>query len=491
LRYTNGTGQELKNVYLNLSYPAHFELQELAYGEEPAEGGVVALGNLPPDVVGSVKIRGIMFGDVGGEQIFEAKMTFTYGEKNRGGEKTTRYVFSPSKSVLALSLEIPEKIVAGQNFTGRIVYENTGEFSLLRIKVRPEWPDGFNFVSQSPTDWNILEVAAGEKGYLAFTGAPAAGVESLKMSFVPSFVFGNDEYKQEILKQEIIVVQPQIKISHGLETASVAPGNVLKAVVKYENIEGAPIYNVKISLSSDSPLAGSISETIVGTLAGHASGEIEIKINLLPTITQSATSIYEHLSLDTRATASYTIEDEVAATPVNVRGTKLETPITTPVVFHSFGRYATENGDQLGRGPLPPTVGEETKYWIFWNVSGTTNEIKNLSIGGELPQGVAFTGRQTVSLGSAVTYDATNKSISWKIDEVAPTFPPSAKIVGAAFEVAITPTENQLGTSPTLISNISLSGTDGWTGAWITATGSDVTTNLPGDLMADGLGTVE
>ncbi|MFA6131760.1 MAG: hypothetical protein WC702_01665 [Patescibacteria group bacterium] len=490
LRYTNGTGQELKNVYLNLSYPAHFTLQELANGETPVENNAIALGNLSPDAVGSVKIRGIMFGDVGGEQVFEAKMTFTYGEKNRQGEKISRHAFSPTRSVLALSLEIPEKIVAGQNFTGQIVYKNTGEFALPQIKVQPEWPDNFGFVSLSPSNWTVPTVAAGEEGRLTFVGAPAAGAEKLSLVFVPSFVFGADEYKQETLKQDIAVVQPQIKVSHSIEATSVSPGNTLKAVIKYENIEDTPIYNVKISLSSNSPFAGSATETIVGTLAGHTSGETEVTIKLRPSIAQSETSIYEHLNLDSRATAFYTIEGTPLSSFIPVYGTKLETPITTPIVFHSSGRYATERGDQLGRGPLPPIVGEETKYWIFWNISGTTNEINNLSITGELPANVAFTGRQTVSTGSAVTYDETTKTVSWKTSKITPSFSPSAKIIGAAFEVAIIPSENQVGTSPTLISNVLLSGTDDWTGAWVTAAGNYVTTNLPGDLLANGLGVV-
>lgn len=490
IRYTNGTGQELKNVYLNLSYPAHFQLQELASGETPTESNTISLGNLLPDAVGSIKIRGIMFGDVGGEQIFESKMTFSYGEKNHSGEKISRHTFSPTRSVLALSLEIPEKIVAGQNFTGSIVYKNTGEFALPEIKIQPEWPDNFDLVSLSPKNWSASSIAAGEEGRVTFTGTPEAGAENLSLSFTPSFVFGSDEYKQEILKQEVAVVQPQIKVSHSIDATSASPGGTLKTIVKYENTGDTPVYDVEISLSSNSPFMSSVTKPAIAVIMGHTSGETEVDIKLRSSIAQSTTSVYEHLTIDTKATASYKMEDNSTSSPVSVYGAPISTPLTTPISFRSFGRYATEQGDQLGRGPLPPMVGEETKYWIFWNISGTTNEIKNLSITGELPAGVTFTGRQTVSEGSAVTYDESTKTVSWKTDEIGSTFSPSAKIIGAAFEVAITPSENQVKTSPTLISNVLLSGTDGWTNAWVTASGASVTTNLPGDILADGLGVV-
>ena len=33
-----------------------------------------------------------------------------------------------------------------------------------------------------------------------------------------------------------------------------------------------------------------------------------------------------------------------------------------------YPMYYAPTGDQLGRGPLPPKVGETTKYWIFCEV---------------------------------------------------------------------------------------------------------------------------
>jgi len=100
---------------------------------------------------------------------------------------------------------------------------------------------------------------------------------------------------------------------------------------------------------------------------------------------------------------------------------------------------------------------------------------------------VIFTGRQTVSEGAAVIYNSNSQTVTWKIDKLPTTFSSTAKTIGVAFEVGLTPTIEQVGQTPTLISNITASGTDAWTGAWVTASGSSVTTNLPGDLMAGGL----
>lgn len=491
IRYTNGTGEELRNVFLTLSYPAHFQLQELIAGETPVEGSTVALGDLAPGTVGAIKIKGIMFGDVGGEQIFKTKMTFNYGQKNKSAEKEAQHTFSPCRSVLQLSLAVPEKIIASQSFTGNIIYKNTGENDLPEIIIKPEWPENFLLLSMNPPAWKTPAIKAGAEGKLEFIGIPQAGAEKLNFSFYPSFIFGDDESKQETLKQEITVIQPQVEISHSVDAASAKPGGSLKTIVRYKNTGPAPIYDLTINIASESPFAVLGQKQVIGKLEAGESGEKEIFLKLYSTISQSETTSYEHLNLDTSTVASYKIEDQENAQTVTVYGTKISTPLTSPITLKSFGRYASEQGDQLGRGPLPPIVGEETKYWIFWNVSGTTNEINNLIVSGQLPTNVTFTGRQTVSAGSAITYDAATRTVNWKNESVTTTFSPSAKILGAAFEVAITPTDDQIGTSPLLISNILLSGTDNWTGAWLTASGTSVSTNLPNDIMAKDLGLVE
>lgn len=490
IRYTNGTGQELKNVFLQLTYPAHFQLQELFADETPTESNALSLGNLAPEATGSIKIRGIMFGDVGGEQTFESKITFTYGQKERAGQKISQHVFRPASSVLKLALQMPEKIVASQTFTGRVVYKNTGEFDLPETNIQPTWPEKFNLISLSPTAWNLPAVKAGEEKTVEFTGSAENGAENLFFTFRPSFVFGNDEYKQEKLEQEVSIIQPQLKISHSVDSSTAKPEGVLKTMVKYENIGETPIYNVELFISSDSPFINDDTKWTIGTILPLASGEKEVAIKLKSSISQSETSIHEHLNLETTAAAYYQTEESDSAQKITTFGSIVSTPLITPIKLNSFGRYASDRGDQLGRGPLPPVVDDTTKYWIFWNVLETTNEIKNLTITGQLPENVEFTGRQTVSEGKAVTYDSATKIVSWQIDQLDPTFPPLAQTAGVAFEVSITPTAKQIGQTPTLISNITASGTDGWTNAWITTSGAPVTTDLPNDLMAAGLGEV-
>jgi hypothetical protein len=399
----------------------------------------------------------------------------------------------PSRSALVLALELPEKLIAYQTFQGTITYKNTGPVDFPTIGVEPEWPEGFTLLTSSPARtggvWSLPAVPSGEEGAVTFTGRIFTNPESVTFAFHPSFVFGEDRYRQDTLVHNAPIVPPQVTVTHSIATGSVHPGGTLVATVSYENTGDAPVYDLVLTLQEDSPFITRVPTASIGTLPPQGSGKVRIEAPVRSSIAQSEISAYEHLDVMTRAQASYRLGEPTASQQVVSIGREITSPLTSPISLSSFGRYASEQGDQLGRGPLPPVVGEETKYWIFWSVSGTTNELSNVNIVGHLPAGVSFTGRQTVSVGDAVRVDT--DTMSWSAASLQPTFAPNAKIVGVAFEVAITPTESQIGTTPTLLSDVRLTALDARTGALITASGAVVTTNLPGDTMAAGRGVVE
>lgn len=494
IRYTNGTDEELRNVNLVLQFPDHFVRQEVSSGDTLIEGNDVAIGTLEPGAQGNIKIRGVMFGDVGGEQTFHTLMTFVHGKNDTNDQKISDQSFSPSRSALALDLLLPEQLVASQTIPGTITYKNTSDTDFPDLTIEPHWPDGFTYVSSSVplTDgvWTVPAIKAGDEGQVDFTGTLAPDGTSASFSFSPSFSFADARYKQDTLTQSVGVVPPQVQVSHSVDATSVNPGGTVLAHVHYENTGDTAVTGLTLTIDAASPFAKTPSTVDIGTLAPGASGDADVTIGMRSSIQQSDTTTYENLDLTTRAKASYVIGEDGKTQTVVVEGDPIATPITTPVVLSSFGRYATETGDQLGRGPLPPTVGEETKYWMFWNVAGTINGLTNVLISGHLPSGVAFAAPGPVSQGEPVSFDPDTNTVTWTASQMDSTFAPGAKIVGIAFEVSVTPTDAQVGTSPTLLSNVTLTATDMRTGAIVTAGGAAVTTNLPNDTMAAGLGNV-
>ena len=187
IRFDNRTGEELRDVRLSVAFPEHFRLLEDPDNDvNPEDPEITAaetheeltLGTVPVDGIESIKIRGVMFGDVGGEQSFTSTMAFAHGEHDVRGTKTDTRTFSPSRSTLKLSLEVPDKIVAAQPIEGTITYQNAGEIDFPEITVAPRWPDGFTFSSANATlgtnGFRLPGITAGSSGTFTFRGTLGA-----------------------------------------------------------------------------------------------------------------------------------------------------------------------------------------------------------------------------------------------------------------------------------------------------------------------------
>ncbi len=501
IRYTNETEQELRNIRLAFTYPNHFLLQEIDHNGE-AVGGEITVDSLPVGDSGSVRIRGVMFGEVGGEQQFMSEMSFVYGEEyDKAGRKADTFTFSPASSTLSLELVLPEKVVSMQELEGMIRYTNTGEIDFPSISIEPTWPEEFSYygadVSLSNNRFQLPAITAGESGEMTFRGYLGDVGEEVLFIFAPFFSFETIEYQQNILEHVSEVIPPQLELHQSIDASSLVPGSNMRVDISYTNTGETDVSGVSLGFESDSVFL-SESQIIVdetdypelSVVGPGESGTVTLTAPLRSWISQSETDIYEAIELETTTLAQYVIEDGTGQ-EIETRGPGVSAIVTTPIVFESFGRFAAASGDQLGRGPLPPRVGLETKYWVFWHVSNTTNPIENLRIEGTLGENVSFTGRQTVSTGDAVEFDPATGEVYWEAGSIDTTMSPLSKTVGVAFEVGITPTEDQAGTEPYLLSNIFLSGTDATTGVSVSRYGSAISTDLPTDAMAAGKSEVQ
>src|SRR3989339_35647 len=487
IRYTNETNEELHNVTLTVKYPEHFLLQEVLSEEEIVDEGVISLGTIPVGGTGSIKITGVIFGDVGGEQTFQSKMTFVHGENKEIGYKTSEHTFSPSGSTLHLSLSLPEQLIAYQEVSGAITYENTGIIDFPTISVVPQWPDGFSLSSSNPLlengRFSLPSIQAGEKGEMTFTGYLGEIENEVSFIFSPSFTFGNTHYAQETLKQTSPVLPPQLSINHTIDRDSLRPGSEVNITIHYENIGESSLTNVQIGFETESPffteknyLVDQTTYPELTEILPGQSGDVIVKTKTRSSLMQSEAR-EEISTVKTQAIAIYVLGENTGQTILN-KGTLISSLMTTPLVLESFARYSLPSGDQLGRGPLPPQVGAETKYWIFWHVTGTINPLSTIELSGILPENVRFTGRQTVSQNGGVSYDEVTRTITWTSDRLLPTLFADSTVVGIAFEVGITPTEDQIGSSPYLINDIQITGVDETTGLFVSAGGASATTNL-------------
>ena len=119
---------------------------------------------------------------------------------------------------------------------------------------------------------------------------------------------------------------------------------------------------------------------------------------------------------------------------------------------------------------------QATTYTVLWVVTNTVNDVGGATVTAILPSYVTFTGKMTPTDGS-LAYDATSHTVTWKIGNV-PSGALGSSALQAAFQVSLTPSSSQVQTSPILVGNQTLVGTDRFTSTQVgnTADALDIET---------------
>ena len=133
---------------------------------------------------------------------------------------------------------------------------------------------------------------------------------------------------------------------------------------------------------------------------------------------------------------------------------------------------------------LAAAVPSATRYWIFASLGTGATELQGGTLSFSLPNGVAWTGRAAATVGADPVIEG--ERLVWRTGTVAPHAGVLFEAPSSSFEVALTPSAAQVGTSPLLVSQIAFTGTDAWTGANLSSDQPGLTTQLPGDSGIEG-----
>jgi hypothetical protein len=142
-------------------------------------------------------------------------------------------------------------------------------------------------------------------------------------------------------------------------------------------------------------------------------------------------------------------------------------------LVHSIGAFADS-------GPWPPVPNKPTTYTVVLSMTNTVNDVGGATASMILPEYVTFTGQTSPNDGS-VTYDETTRTVTWKESNVPAGTGVKTSPLVAAFQISYTPSVTQSGTSPVLVGNQTLVGTDRFTSAQVGSVAPALTTETVSD----------
>lgn len=497
--YKNKSTQMLSNGNVSFDLPTGFIFDKANPAEKyQASNRTFVLASLPPGASGKVSVGGWFYNNSDEKVLTAAHLSYKQEARDVLEQKVTQMFTTPRDSVLTTTITAPQEIVNGGSTEVKITVTNTGEKPLENISLALGLPPG-NVAAKDgavieKNTWNVGKILAPQStSVLSFTFTPNNLPKDTEATFsaTPQIKIGSSTFVLSRATNHVWkVFSPDVQFSARFEnTEALAPGKNVTANIVIKNNGNISLSDAVVTI----PLANFVdskrlTEINRGTLdknGFHISSKqvaslLEIapgKEIALPVIIPLKT-VLEGTDVVVKLQPTFSSQLKNIGGGFTDRASTQEIKIGTKISLDASVRYYTIEGDQLGRGPLPPRVGKETKYAAIVRVSNSTSKVESVRFTADLPAHIQWTGKTSVSSGKEPIFDAASGRVSWSTLSLAP-----GETASIFMELSLTPEATQVGTTPIILKNISVSGTDTFIQEAVSARFRDLDTSLPNDAI--------
>jgi hypothetical protein len=504
---TNHNPAAISNTDITLTFPDGTRSADDV--TQPLVRYTNSLGTIAAGGNDTQTVQAVLFGSA--NQTVTIPVTFEYHTANSDAlfTKEQDYTFTITSAPLAITVNTVSSIATGQPLGIAVAVRSNATTVLNNIAVVATYPPGFtpNSSANATTSnsyFNIGTLQPGQEKDFTIEGT-LSGTDNTQLAF--DFTVGTAAtdgtptlgvaYASQ--EAQVTLEKPFLATSLSLNNANTNPiivsaGQPISGVISWVNSVSSAITNgvVTIQLSGNALNPSSVttpdgfynsssqtlsfdgqSEPSLATLnAGDAgTGSFTLytltgnALNTLrmPTIMLTVSVAGQHSGNGTTETIHNTLTQKIEL------ATNL---VLTSSVVH-------KNGPFPNTGAQPPVVGQPTTYTVLWGVTNNLNAVGGATVTAIVPTYVTFTGQVTPSDGS-LTYNATTHAVTWKIGNI-PAGTVGASALQAAFQVSLTPSATQAQTSPILIGNQTLTGTDRFTNTQVGNTADALDIETPTD----------
>lgn len=524
LKYHNTTNIAVNQAEIAAKYPDNFIF--ISSDPEPVEGkkNVWQLGTLGPGHQEQVRIKGVMVGPQGDTGIILGNMSYVPENFSSSFSKESSITtiindigidFKFDRVSSAYIDEETEVLIRYQAReesyidSFRLVMDQQENVSLLPLESDDE--NSASAEEVRPGVWTINEVTQEEKVIpLRFKFTEKKSEEQgIKLHFQQSpnngvyYDFFEKEIPFDILKSDLNLT---LIMNGSRDDQGINLGERLNYSLVYSNRGETTMHDVVIMavLESDfldwttleNPLEGKekgntltwSKEEIPGLeeLEPREEGTIDFSIQVMdpdevePGQDYSVTGYTQY-----RISGSATSTDDLAEEGDN-KSNVIVGKINSDLKLEEKVLYFNEDNVPVGTGPHPPKVGQETSYKIYWKISNSLHELKDLEVRASLPGHVEWNDKSAVSAGS-IEYLADSHEVVWHVGRL----PISVDEANGEFSVSITPQEEDKNKLMVLVPQTTATATDSQTEEEMSVSVSAQTTKLEDDDIASGDGIVQ
>lgn len=524
--WRNPLDRPLSDAVVRINLPPDFE--PTAIDPRPSGGTMEwSLGDIAARGFGRMTIRGVFSGAVGGSGAVQAVGSVRPEGGGDSVEAVDTVRVQYARSVLSGTASIPGPVVAGDRSTLSYEIRNDGAAPLAGLYAFVNLPEGFVVDASAVSGTSAFadidggravrfalpELSPGKAISVSVPGvfpAGSAGDVALGASagrlaadghFIPMqkasasvsvlggdlslklVVNGSDKPRSALFGERLQVALGYQNLSPEalrdvrfriqavpLESATRTTATAAAMLVDWMRIEGP-------SGTKAMPLQAAWAKGTPGwieRLFAQQDGILEFSLPVAGPASSTASAFR------LQADATFVL----ASSTRTVRSAPVDVAVVSDVALSAEARYFSEEGAPIGKGPLPPTVGQGTEYVVNWALAKKVHGLRGVRVSASLPKGVAFVEAATTTAG---TVSSGNGTVQWEIPE----FRTADALAEASFRIRLTPEAGDAGRFAALLGASELAAKDMDANWDIARRAPALTTDLSNDESARGKGVVK
>ncbi len=541
LKYTNSEDIDLTNTNLEVYLPNGFIFDNASITPEIKESDTNSgfsniktwrLDDIKQNETKSLTIEGKLIGNINSKQTISATLSYIPSNFSSEFQKTISFNTEINDSLLELDLEYSKQTANEDEteFNFKII-NNSNEIDLSDIELEFNYPEEFTLLRSQIIDprdnqdqlieedldnneiktqkiWaidnllyqNDLQIKLQGKFDVHESTAVDLGIKlKLRGPDNEYFVQRDERITIDIIKGELLT---NLIVQGSNQNKAVNFEDRLSFLLNIQNKSKTTLGDLKVRAVIDSKLLdwSSLDDSNDGLLE---SGQILWTKDQIPELAvlfpEEEIDIMFQIDLkDYQSVKKYNSDDlqirsffeaqinkiDNQNTQTKVESNTIINDVNSNLSLNAQARYFDDNNRAVGSGPLPPIIGQETSYKIYWEINNSLHEIKNIELKADLPDYVQFNDNQNISTGSLFRKD---NQIIWQISRTPETITSSK----AEFEISINPSSDDVHKILNLLSDIKLTATDSQTNTQIEKTLAGLTTNLDGDPLGESKGLIQ
>ncbi len=514
INYKNTGSVAMSDVEVKIDWPEAFIFSK-AEPMATQNNNYWQIGELAPQASGVIVVTGKLINKIGENNQAQIVANFRPNNLSSAFKVSQENNIILSDSSLLIGLSAPDTLSLGRNNEIAVSYQakesNQIDNLLLTIN-QPDWGE----VKLLGADNKIIEPTAAGVWLL---NQPQSEVNGLKMIIIPDQDSSGDKnlllkietkigdklYLVDSRDFEFKVVNSRfnllLKVNDNNSGGGVSAGQVLNYRIDYVNQGETNLSNLKIVASLNGAWLdwSSLKDQDKGQIDGQkiywtkkelpglallkpgASGSINFSIKLKDWENGDKNDVGEIVSF------VYYLSEDGANDEIkeDQKSNTISHQLNSDLGFSENVMYFNEDNIAVGSGPLPLIVGQMTNFKVYWHLSNTRHDLRDLSVVADLPDYVTWGGKNYTAEGD-ISYDQDKHQVIWRLDKLSAGID---DLVGE-FNIGVTPRADQKERIIILMPGSTVKATDNATGSLLEVSGKAKTSQLEDDKIVETDGMV-